>query len=229
MKIKEYIDKSKTKTWNPQTLPDNVWKSNWPFAYLDFKDNFEDLHHEVENLPEKFWVDHRAKDKIGSYSHRGWQSVTLHGISYDKTEHFDRYGFETEAEASYIWTEVCEYLPAVTSFLKNLEYSKYSRVRLMKLAPQGYIMPHTDGSSRVFGPLNIALNNPKGCDFVFENYGVVPFKAGRGVFPDIGNTHAVYNNSAVPRVHIIVHGEINPKLMAEAVTTTYNGLHKRYI
>lgn len=229
MKISDYFVTNRLKTWNPSSIPSNIWESTWPFAYLDFKEDFSELEKEIQNLPEHFWVNHREKDKQGSYSHEGWQSSTIHGISYDKTEHFDRYGFETQEKANYGWTEVCEYIPKTVEFIKNLRYSRYDRVRLMKLLPGGYIMPHTDGNTRVFGPLNIAINNPIGCEFIFEEYGIVPFKKGRGIFPDIGNRHAVYNNSDQERIHIILHGEINPNLMAEAVTTTYNGLHKRHI
>lgn len=229
MEIKEYFEQNRHKEWKPESIPDNIWESDWPFTYLDFPEDFKVFEEEINKLPEQFWVNHRAKDKAGSYSHEGWQSSTIHGISYDKTEHFDRYGFNTQEEANYTWTEICEYIPNTVEFIKNLKYSRYDRVRLMKLQPGGYIMPHTDGNSRVFGPLNIAINNPTGCRFVFEKYGTVPFKQGRGVFPDIGNTHAVHNDSSQSRIHLILHGEINPELMSKAVTATFNGLHKRYI
>jgi hypothetical protein len=31
-------------------------------------------------------------------------------------------------------------------------------------------MPHSDGEGRIFGPLNIAINNPEGCNFYFEEW-----------------------------------------------------------
>ena len=54
----------------------------------------------------------------------------------------------------------------------------------MKIEPGGYIMPHEDGEGRIFGPLNIAINNPQGCGFYFKDHGEVPFKQGRGMFLD---------------------------------------------
>ena len=36
--------------------------------------------------------------------------------------------------------------------------------------------------------------------------GFVPFAPGSAIMLDVGNTHAVYNNSDVDRYHIIVHG-----------------------
>ena len=77
----------------------------------------------------------------------------------------------------------------------------------MRLSPGGYIMPHTDGQGRIFGPCNFALSHPESCYFIFENHGVVPFATGRGFMLDIGIKHAVINNSDDYRYHVILHGE----------------------
>ena len=160
------------------------------------------------------FVGHRQKDKHLSYSHEGWSALTLHGLRADATENCDQYGL---TERDYKWTDICEYFPTCVQFLKKLGYQSYERVRIMRLAPGGYIMPHSDGDGRVFGPLNIAINNPAGCNFYFEKWGKVPFKPGTGFFLDIGNVHAVYNNSDEPRYHFIVHGHINNKLIENKI------------
>ena len=68
-------------------------------------------------------------------------------------------------------------------------------------------MPHSDNKfERAFGPLNIAINNPDGCHFVFKEKGIVPFVAGTGLVLDVGNEHIVINNSNEVRYHVIVHG-----------------------
>jgi hypothetical protein len=67
-------------------------------------------------------------------------------------------------------------------------------------------MPHTDGPGRIFSPLNIAINNPVGCEFIFKNKGSVPFVAGTGMVIDVAREHIVINDSDEPRYHIIVHG-----------------------
>ena len=90
----------------------------------------------------------------------------------------------------------------------------------MKLEAGGYIMPHTDGKGRIFGPFNIAINNPDGCQFVFKNDGIVPFKQGRGAFLDLGREHCVWNNSNEDRYHLIVHGHINPELIEKSIRQT---------
>ncbi len=222
--IKEFFDQISSNRWAPQEVPDNIFDStcNWPYSVLDFDADFEKMHEEVKQLENTFFIKHRDKDKLNSYFHEGWNAVTLHGIDPHKTENYDRYGFTSEEEANYHWTEVCEHLPTVTSFVKSLEYLHYGRVRIMKLEAGGYIMPHTDGKGRIFGPFNIAINNPEGCQFAFKNDGIVPFKQGRGVFLDLGREHSVWNNSNEDRYHLIVHGHINPELIQKSISHTYS-------
>ena len=85
-------------------------------------------------------------------------------------------------------------------------------------------MPHVDGPGRIFGPLNIAINNPNGCEFYFRNWGRVSFKQGTGNFLDIGNEHIVWNNSNEDRYHFIVHGEATDYIY----TYAFNQLKEDY-
>lgn len=218
---KEYIQEFKVKQWQPSEIPTNVRDSDWPYAFYDFPNDFSIFKKEVENIPEEYWIEHRTGDTKAGYKHEGWSAAVLHGIDYTKTEYHSRYGFETFEDAKYNWTEVNRYTPSLSSFLKNLEWERFERVRIMRLAPQGYIMPHTDGNKRMFGPFNIAINNPEGCEFVFRDHGLVPHKAGRGIFLDVGNEHCVYNNSQDYRYHIIVHGHVNNKILQQAIKHTY--------
>ena len=213
--IGKFIESSLENQWRPTrvTKKFDVFESDWPFLQIDFEDDFQKMHQEcIRN--DHLFVGHRQKDKHLSYSHEGWGALTLHGIRPDATEHYDQYGL---SEPDYNWTEVCELFPTCEKFLKKLGYRSYDRVRIMRLAPGGYIMPHADGKGRIFGPLNIAINNPDGCGFYFDKWGKVPFKQGTGFFLDIGNVHAVYNNSDEPRYHFIVHGDINEKLITKAL------------
>jgi hypothetical protein len=209
--ISEFIELSLKNQWHPSIISKNfdVFESDWPFLQIDFKSDFEKMHQECI-MNDHLFVGHRQKDKHLSYSHEGWSALTLHGIRPDATEHYDQYGL---TEPDYNWTEVCKQFPTCVEFLKKLGYKNYDRVRIMRLAPGGYIMPHSDGDGRIFGPLNIAINNPEGCNFYFRDWGKVPFKQGRGFFLDIGNVHAVYNDSDEPRYHFIVHGHINDTLI----------------
>jgi hypothetical protein len=174
------------------------------------------------------FVEHRAADKISSYGHDGWYSLVLHGIDETKTENYDRYGFKSEVEAGYKWTDVCNIIPQTANFIKALPFTNHGRVRIMRLSPGGYIMPHTDGPGRIFGPFNFAINNPQGCQFVFEERGTVPFEPGLGMFLDIGRRHAIVNNSAEPRYHVIVHGRPTINI-SQAVQSTINQLKDRLV
>jgi hypothetical protein len=178
---------------------------------IEFKFNANDLLAECDSVLD-LYIDHRANDKNGSYGHRGWQSLTLHGIDKHKTEHYVRYGFTSLEEAGYHWTDACDRLPKLTAFLKSLPYKLFDRVRIMRLAPGGYIMPHSDNKfERAFSPLNIAINNPVDCNFIFKNGGIVPFKPGTGMILDVGREHCVINRSDQVRYHIIVHGHYAPE------------------
>jgi hypothetical protein len=178
------------------------------YYHIEFKFNTDLLLQECQSV-EDLYAPHREKDgkKKKGYGHEGWKSLTLHGIDNDKTEHYTQYGFNSLEEANYHWTEASDRLPNLTAFIKSLPYSEFDRVRIMRLAPGGYIMPHSDNKfERAFGPLNIAINNPEGCHFVFKNHGIVPFSAGTGLVLDVGAEHMVINNSSEVRYHVIVHG-----------------------
>jgi hypothetical protein len=168
------------------------------------------------------FVGHRQTDQHLSYKHDGWSAITLHGINSTATENYEQYGYDSEEAANYHWTDICELFPKSVKFLKSLGYTKYSRVRIMKVKAGGYIMPHVDGPGRIFGPLNVAINNPDGCGFYFKDWGQVPFSQGKGFFLDIGNEHIVWNNSSEDRYHFIVHGVPGPKVQQQVYTQCKN-------
>lgn len=190
--------------WKPTVseIPHDLWNSSWPWVPFEKEIDPVSVQIELDSIDNLF-VEHRGKD---TYSHSGWSSICLHGISYDKTENFDQYGYSTIEEANYHWTEVCSKIPYIFNIVKSLPFFDYGRVRIMKLSPGGYIMPHTDGAGRIFGPFNFALTQPINCNFIFEGYGIVPFKAGRGFMLDLGIRHAIVNNSDQTRYHLIIHG-----------------------
>jgi hypothetical protein len=204
--LADFIEQSLNCQWSPSwPLPADIRNSDWPWLPVNFDADFESMLNECRRNDHLF-VGHRQQDQHLSYRHEGWSAITLHGITSTATENYEQYGFASEVDADYHWTEVCDLFPRCVEFLKSLGYTKYSRVRIMKLKAGGYIMPHVDGPGRVFGPLNIAINNPQGCEFYFKDSGKVPFEQGRGFFLDIGREHIVWNNSTEDRYHFIVHG-----------------------
>lgn len=204
--LEKFSQDAISKQWSPTwPAPSDIFKSSWPWLPVEFDADFKKMHEECK-ANDHLFVGHRQKDKQNSYNHEGWGAITLHGINSTATENFEQYGFKSIEEANYNWTEVCELFPTCVNFIKSLKYSKYDRVRIMRLEAGGYVMPHTDGPGRIFGPLNIAINNPEGCNFYFKDWGAVPFKQGTGNFLDIGYEHIVWNRSTEPRYHFIVHG-----------------------
>lgn len=175
---------------------------------IKFQLDLDTLLNECKSI-DHLYHEHRVKDNKKSYGHKGWKSITLHGIDKHKTEHYIKYGFQSIEEAGYHWTDASDLVPNLTQFIKSLPFKLFDRVRIMRLEQQGYIMPHSDGPGRIFSPLNIAINNPNGCKFIFKNKGIVPFEPGIGMVLDVANEHIVINDSNETRYHIIVHGHFS--------------------
>ena len=166
------------------------------------------MHNEAESLLESF---HDHRDDYGY----GWKSLTIHGLD-DDTQTLDSYGDRDKVIKQLDWTWVADKCPTVKTFLKDVWPMEYlNRVRFMLLEPGGYILPHQDRDAKEkrLSVCNIALNNPDDCEFIFKDHGVVPFQDKGGAFlMDISNVHAVWNKSDVPRIHMIIHGEVGRRL-----------------
>ena len=172
-----------------------------PYADVDW----DKMYHEAKSLSQHF-VPHRSHE-----SHKGWSSLCIHGLSSVHTEHHTYYGYEEREDAPYRWTDVSTWCPTITDFFQNdFDYTQYDRIRIMKLAPGGYIVPHRDAfdeQQNKIGPTNIALNNPEGCDFIMNGAGVLPWQQGMTIKLNVFNEHCVYNDSDEDRYHIIAHGK----------------------
>lgn len=176
-------------------------------GYLPLKLPFDVPHEEMlaeARALRDFYVYHRS-----SGHHRGWRSLALHGLSSVHTQGHEQYGYQDARDAPYGWTDISRFCPVSTRFFRDIfGYDRYERVRFMLLEPGGYILPHEDVSWRNLGPINLALNNPVGCDFVMRDWGLVPFAGGQANMLAVGYEHAVFNDSDEDRYHIIVHGDM---------------------
>jgi hypothetical protein len=182
-------------------------ESKLPWLPLDISLPYGDMFEEANAIKHLF-VSHRDEDVQGSYSHKGWKSVCIHGLDEYKTNHYTQYGYKSNEEAPYKWTSIADKCPITTNWLKNVfPMKEYFRVRFMLLEPGGYIYPHVDSETNQLSPINIALNHPQNCIFKMEKHGVVPMKPGVVMLLDVGNKHAYVNNSSEDRIHIIVHGK----------------------
>lgn len=202
-----------------------VNESKLPWLKLALEFDYTAMLAEAKAIKHLF-VSHRDLDQ-GAYRHKGWRSLCIHGISAEKTNHFAQYGYKSNEDVPYTWTEIADLCPITTNFFKEIfPFDTYYRVRFMLLDPQGYITPHTDSDEHKLSPINMALNNPIGCNFKMQGHdGYVPFKAGSAFLLDVGNTHAIFNNSDEDRYHMIVHGKPNKKFK-ELVEVSYekNGI-----
>ena len=185
-------------------------ESGLPWLDLDINLPHEKMLQEAINLKDRF-VAHRDQDGIGGYKHKGWQSLCIHGIDAVKTNHYDQYGYKSNEETPYKWTDIIDRCPVAYNFFKDIfPYKSYFRLRYMLLEPGGYITP-----------INIALNHPMGCKMKMKDHkGYVPFKPGSVMMLDVSNIHAYVNDSDEDRYHIIVHG-IKTKEFEELVERSY--------
>lgn len=152
---------------------------------------------------DKHYIIHRPNDG------KGWSSIVLHGFSSIHTEAPHIYNYTNET-GPWKWTDVSEWCPTITDFFKTkFNYKKYFRIRIMKLPPGGYIIPHQDSTTldeKHIGPINIALNNPKKCKFFMDKIGYLPFDKHRIIKLNLYHYHAVVNESEENRYHLIIHG-----------------------
>lgn len=169
------------------------------------------------------YVDHRGTDS------EGWASIALHGIGAQHTDHYQtypEYAHLSNNSVPYIWTEVAARCPVTTAYFQNqFPYDVYHRVRFMRLAPGGYILPHSDSPDLGLRAVNISLNNPIHCDFVFDGIGLVPFSdSGSVIMLANGYTHSVWNRSTKHRYHIIVHGYSTTGIWGDTIVESYQAL-----
>jgi hypothetical protein len=182
------------------------WSNQIPFLPIDWEteQDWEGMHQEAKKLA-KHYVVHRKHE-----SHQGWESLVIHGITSVHTESSHTYGF-TDETTPWRWTDISDVCPLITNFFKTqYDYKKYFRIRIMKLRPGGYVIPHKDSlteNENHIGPINLALNHPTECKFYMDNIGYLPWKQGRAIKLNLFNVHAVYNQSNEDRYHMIIHGQ----------------------
>jgi hypothetical protein len=198
-----------------------------PFLPIDWEYEIpvQDMYHEAHKL-RKHYVPHRHHE-----THKGWSSLVIHGISSVHTESSHTYGYNDET-APWRWTDIADHCPTISDFFKNhFDYDRYFRIRIMKLSPGGYVIPHKDSldeSENHIGPINFALNNPENCNFYMDGVGYLPWVAGRFMKLNLYNVHAVWNRSNEDRYHIIVHG-IAGKSWSERILNNYLEWKKIYV
>ena len=190
----------------------------------DFKKNYKNYLESVKHLPIPYlklkvtvpadaiyqeWlqvkhlvVPHRSHDYE---SHRGWESLCLHGLSATQTEWYTQYGYQRGFPPAHDWTEIADQCPQTVAWIKQTFPSNhYMRIRFMMLRAGGFIAPHTDTAKCELAPINISITQPAGCDFTWTEFGVQPWQPAEAYLMNISFEHAVTNSSDTDRLHMII-------------------------
>jgi hypothetical protein len=237
----DFYEKNKNCSWQIQPIPAHlnsvIEQAKWilneaKIGWIELDINIDLSGWQIEaQQAEPYFVAHREDNNVG------WNSCCIHGIDVDKTGAWTNYGFTSESQVPYKWTELSIKAPTVSRFWKNeFPAEKYRRIRFMELEPNCSITPHSDMPGRLPGeqgidmldfgvPVNIAVIHPEDCYMVLEGYGVVPFKEGKAFIINIRNYHSVLNFSNKPRVHVIGHAfgyGSKKEQFAELIVRSYN-------
>jgi hypothetical protein len=152
-------------------------------------------------------LDRFSSHRGGKYSHDGWESLTLHGLGWDKHENYDTYGYKKGKDASndMFWTEIADVCPITTKWLKEVfPCNKYGRVRFMLLRAGGKIALHSDSSIKLIENINVALNNPTGCEWIWGDGEKLIMEPGGVYAMNLHYHHSVVNESNEDRMHMII-------------------------
>lgn len=199
------------------SCPDADWiknQSKLPWLQLDIDVPTAEILAEWEKVKHRA-VPHRSSDKFYNMQNVGWESLTLYGAASNVT---------TETDEEYDWTDIAQSCPVTRNWILDnfLVTETTGRIRFMLLRAGGYILPHKDRSESKLREINVAINNPTGCIFKFIKNGIIPFKDGTAYIIDTSNEHLVYNDSDTDRLHIILHADINNKIVEKSYEARYH-------
>jgi len=178
------------------------FQSEGRYLKLNIALPYQDMCKEAFTLIDRF-----SSHRSGEYSHDGWESLTLHGLGWDKHENYDAYGYKKGKDASndMYWTEIAELCPITTQWLKEVfPCNKYGRVRFMLLRAGGKIALHSDSSIKLIENINVALNNPTGCKWIWGDGEELIMEAGGVYAMNLHYHHSVVNESNEDRMHMII-------------------------
>ena len=178
------------------------YHSDGRYLKLDIELPYQEMCKEAFALIDKF-SPHRGDE----YAHKGWESLTLHGLGWNKHENYDAYGYKKGKDASkdMFWTEIADQCPITTKWLKEVfPCNKYGRVRFMLLRAGGHIGMHTDSRIKLIENINVALNNPIGCEWIWGDGEKLIMEPGGVYAMNIHYPHMLVNNSDEDRMHLII-------------------------
>ena len=188
---------------------------------LNIEVPYQTIEEEINSIPPTLFVEHRSQEYDANY---GWKSFTLHGIGYNATREEEFYNCDTVME----WTEEAKkYCSKTIEYFQNFwPCNEFGRIRIMLLEPNSIINVHKDVSEiNSTCAVNIAITQPKDCNFYLDNYGVIPFEPGSAFLINLSNLHTVINDSNQKRYHIIVHHKKLTEKFDFFVRNSYNKVY----
>lgn len=185
------------------TITKDYFVSKSKYLELNIKTPYIEMANEAKALKEHF-ITHRP----GSYNHKGWKSLVLHGWSEQQTGHWKDYGYTSidQVIKDLHWTKFSEMCPVTVNFVKNNFPSEmYGRVRFMLLEAGGYIDEHVDSRVPLLENTNVSLSNPEKCMWNWGDGESMFMTPGKTYVVNIHYPHSVTNNSNEDRYHLIIH------------------------
>lgn len=205
-----------------------MYKKNLPWLKLDMELPVTEIMEELE--------------KIRGYSNQsehGWKGLAYRGISAEKVRPYTNYGFKSEDETPYKWTEISDQAPLLKKIIEEkFPNIKLYRVKLNKLLPGGKIYPHNDSRKNGLGLtehspytdpdpykikyLTLAIDWPENVEF-YVNKNRLPIKTGDFFLVNFSQIHEVYNTTNFSRTSVIITAELESEnFWQELVVNSFN-------
>ncbi len=208
-------------TKSPQATSPYFTEMRWhlelcPYLEIPVSFDYGSCFNEALALMDEF-VPHRNYRKTKNLEPQ-WKSLCLRGLEGDPKKTLYHTDYRVKRPV-FMQTPIADSCPKTMEFLKSFtDLEQCGRIRFMLLEPGARIHVHRDQADGELAiGINIALNNPVGCEFFIETdqsgrhtpwTQEIPFTSGSAMIINVGKFHYVENNSSEPRIHIIIDGPI---------------------
>ena len=171
------------------------------FKAVAFKLDVKPLQEYLEANPE-LWNLITARQDTATF-HRDTQSIFIRGPSEMTVDNY----FNTDSAVDYpIPQDLIQLLtPLLARIFEELKPTKLGRVLLVKLKPDGHVIPHVDTGTyaKAYSRFHLAVSTSTG-NFMFCDGKQQHIEAGDVWWFDHRKEHSVVNTSPEERIHLIL-------------------------
>jgi hypothetical protein len=175
-------------------LPVSVAYAQFPIARkLTLHFDSDRLMADLASMPQEWWAAH-----LGPYHDGGWEAISLWAPGGDHRGQRSFGGAFAATEAM----QRCRYIPEVLDIFPCIK----SRVRLMRLRPDGHIFRHSDPLESIapnLVRLHVPIMTNPGVKFLVDDTAVQMFP-GEVWHVDVRFPHEVHNSGRSHRVHLVM-------------------------